>query len=117
MKAKVIPKKQRIAIYKEAIEYIYLNKHCESGLCILFDGVAEDLGYTPKSYDKSNYYFLELYPEMPKSYKEASKNGYYHGKDHGFSNRRGREKRLHLLKQIVNKLENENKKTKSKTIS
>ena len=113
MKSNVIPKQQRIAIYKEAIRCINLNIHCESGLCLLFDRIAEDLGYTPKSYNLSNYYWLSLYPEMPRAYKDASTGEFYHGADLGFDTREGREKRLNLLKQIVNNLKNENKEIKS----
>ena len=113
MKSNVIPKQQRIAIYNKAIEYININKHCESGLCLLFDCIAEDLGYTPKSYNLSNYYWLSLYPEMPRAYRNASTGEFYHGADIGFATREGREKRLNLLKRIVNRLENENKEIKS----
>lgn len=117
MKLKVIPKQQRIAIYKEAIRCIHLNKHCESGLCSLFDCIAEDLGYVPKSYNLSNYYQLSLYPEMPRDYRNASTGGFYHGADIGFATKKGKEKRLNLLKQIVNKIEHEKINKKNSKVS
>lgn len=112
-----IPKRQRIVIYKKAIHYINIDKRCNSGLCYLFNSIAQDLHYISENASRSQYYCLINYPEMPRDYINASTDGIYHDMDIGFATREGKEKRLNLLKQIINKLENEKDNNKTFKVS
>jgi len=105
---KPIPKKQRIAIYKEAIKRIEFNNHGNSGLCNLFALIAKDLYSVPWA---SKYYYIHNYPELKDillrcNYNTVTKSTNFIDNDRGFSTAKGITKRLNILKDIVKQMEN-----------